>query len=186
MNKETVGYLTTMLVKVSSTDLVASVDKVKAIWKELNPNKPFDYSFLDEDVAKQYTAYQRWMKIMGLSTGFAILISCLGLFGLSGINAVNRTKEIGIRKVMGAELSNIFILLNRQYIWLSLIAYSLAIPFSWYVMNKWLSDFQFKISMSWELFTVSILVGLGIALLTVSYHAIKAAFINPAETLKYE
>lgn len=186
MDKTNVGYLTTMLVKVSSRDLPASVEKVKAIWKELNPNKPFDYSFLDEDVAKQYESYQRWMNIMGLATGFAILISCLGLFGLSGINAVNRTKEIGIRKVMGAELSNIFVLLNRQYIGLSLMAYALAIPFSWYVMNKWLSDFQFKITMGWELFTVSVLAGLSIALLTVSYHAIKAAFINPAETLKYE
>ncbi len=186
MDKTNVGYLTTMLVKVSSKDLPASVEKVKSIWKELNPNKPFDYSFLDEDVAKQYESYQRWMNVMGLATGFAILISCLGLFGLSGINAVNRTKEIGIRKVMGAELSNIFVLLNRQYIGLSLIAYALAIPFSWYVMNKWLSDFQFKITMGWELFTISVLAGLCIALLTVSYHAIKAAFINPAETLKYE
>lgn len=186
MNKSNVGYLTTMLVKVSSADLPAAVEKVKSIWKELNPNKPFDYSFLDEDVAKQYASYQRWMSIMGLSTGFAILISCLGLFGLSGINAVNRTKEIGIRKVMGAELSNIFVLLNRQYIWLSLMAYALAIPFSWYIMNKWLSDFQFKITMGWDLFMISVLVGLTIALLTVSYHTIKAAFINPAETLKYE
>jgi putative ABC transport system permease protein len=186
MNKSSVGYLTTMLVKVSSQDLPASVEKVKSIWKELNPNKPFDYSFLDEDVEKQYASYQRWMSIMGLATAFAILISCLGLFGLSGINAVNRTKEIGIRKVMGAELSNIFLLLNRQYIGLSLVAYSIAIPISWYAMNKWLSDFQFKITMGWELFLISMLAGLSIALLTVSYHAIKAAFINPAETLKYE
>ena len=186
MNKSNVGYLTTMLVKVSSQDLPASVEKVKSIWKELNPNKPFDYSFLDEDVAKQYASYQRWMNIMSMATGFAILISCLGLFGLSGINAVNRTKEIGIRKVMGAELSTIFILLNRQYIGLSLIAYALAIPFSWWVMNKWLDDFQFKVTMGWELFTVSVLVGIVIALFTVSYHAIKAAFVNPAETLKYE
>ena len=186
MNKSNVGYLTTMLVKVSSQDLPASVEKVKSIWKELNPNKPFDYSFLDEDVAKQYASYQRWMNIMNMATGFAILISCLGLFGLSGINAVNRTKEIGIRKVMGAELSTIFILLNRQYIGLSLIAYTLAIPFSWWVMNKWLDDFQFKVTMGWELFTVSVLVGIAIALFTVSYHAIKAAFLNPAETLKYE
>jgi len=186
MDKSNVGYLTTMLIKVESHDLKNAVEKVKSIWKELNPNKPFDYSFLDDDVAKQYSAYERWMNIMGLATGFAILISCLGLFGLSGINAVNRTKEIGIRKVMGARVHNIFVLLNRQYIWLSLIAYALAIPFSWWVMNKWLSDFQFRITMGWELFMMSITGGLGIALLTVSYHAIKAAFINPAETLKYE
>ncbi|MCU0368597.1 MAG: ABC transporter permease [Cyclobacteriaceae bacterium] len=186
MDKQHVGYLTTMLVKVSSTDLPAAIEKVKAIWKELNPNKPFDYSFLNEDVAQQYASYQRWMNIVGLATGFAILISCLGLFGLSGINAVNRTKEIGIRKVMGAELSNIFLLLNKQYIWLSLIAYALAIPFSWFVMNKWLADFKFRIVMSWELFLFSVVAGLVIALVTVSYHALRAAVVNPADTLKYE
>lgn len=186
MNKRHVGYLTTMMVKIASTDVNAGLEKVKAIWKELNPNRPFDYSFLDEDVAKQYDSYKRWMSIMGLATVFAIVISCLGLFGLAGVNAVNRTKEIGIRKVMGAELTNIFVLLNRQYIWLSLIAYALAIPFSWYVMSKWLEDFKFKISMGVELFLLAMVVGLSVALLTVSYHAIKVALVNPAETLKYE
>lgn len=186
MNKESVGYLTTMLVKLSSGNVNEGLEKVRSLWKELNPNKPFDYTFLDEDVAKQYESYQRWMNIMAFATIFAIIISCLGLFGLAGINAVNRTKEIGIRKVMGAELSSIFFLLNKQYIWLSLLAYSLAIPFSWYVMEKWLSDFTFKIEMSWTLFGMAVAGGLLIALATVSYHAIKAATINPAETLKYE
>jgi putative ABC transport system permease protein len=186
MDKTNVGYLTTMLVKIASGDVQAGLEKVKSIWKELNPNLPFDYSFMDEDVAKQYQAYQRWMSIMGLATGFAIIISCLGLFGLAGINSINRTKEIGIRKVMGAELSSIFLLLNKQYIWLSLIAYAIAIPFSWYLMNKWLADFQFKITMGAELFIGAVVVGLGVALITVSYHAIKAALVNPAETLKYE
>jgi putative ABC transport system permease protein len=141
---------------------------------------------MDEDVAKQYQSFERWMSIMGLSTGFAILISCLGLFGLAGINAVNRTKEIGIRKVMGADLGHIFLLLNRQFIWLSVIAFLLAIPFSWYVMNKWLADFQFRISMTWELFAASMLAGLVVALVTVTYHSLKASSQNPAETLKYE
>jgi putative ABC transport system permease protein len=186
MDANDVGYLVTMMVRISSSDVPAAVDKVKSLWKELNPNRPFDYSFLDEDVARQYQRFERWTSIMGLATGFAILISCLGLFGIAGINAVNRTKEIGIRKVMGAELKNIFILLNRQYIWLSLIAFSMAIPISWYAMNQWLDGFKFRITMGWELFAISVLCGVGIALLTVSYHAIKAALINPAETLKYE
>jgi putative ABC transport system permease protein len=186
MNKQNVGYLTTMLVKVSSTDLTSSLDKVRAMWHELNPGKPFDYTFLDEDVARQYETHKRWMGITGLATGFAIIISCLGLFGLSGINSVNRTKEIGIRKVMGANLTTIFVLLNRQYVWPSLIAFGLGIPFSWYAMNKWLADFKFKIALSWEIFAVSVLAGLLLALLTVSYHAVKASLTNPAETLKYE
>jgi putative ABC transport system permease protein len=187
MDMKNVGNLVNILIKVSPTDIPATVEKVKTIWREMYPDRPFDLAFLDEDVAKQYGAYKRWMSIMGLSTGFAILISCLGLFGLSGINAVNRTKEIGIRKVMGAELTNIFILLNRPFIVLALIAFAIAAPASWYVINElFLADFQFKITVGWELFAVSVLAGLALALVTVSYHAIKAALSNPAETLKYE
>ncbi|NJN42692.1 MAG: FtsX-like permease family protein [Flammeovirgaceae bacterium] len=186
MDAKNAGYTTTMLVKVAKGDIPTSVERVKGLWKKLFPEKPFDYSFLDEDVAKQYQSYERWMNIMGLATLFAIFISCLGLFGLAGINAVNRTKEIGIRKVMGAQTSTIFMLLNKQYVWLALIAFVAAAPASWYAMSKWLSDFQFRISMSWELFALSMVLGLFIALLAVSYHAVKASFINPAETLKYE
>lgn len=180
------GYLTNILIKTKPGEVTASLDKLKTVWNELMPDKPFDYSFLDEDVAKQYASHQRWMKIMGLATLFAILISCLGLFGLAGINAVNRTKEIGIRKVFGAGLQNIFILLNKQYIYLALIAFVLATPLSWYIMQKWLADFQYSIDLSWQIFAVSIVAGLVIALGTVTYHAFKASQINPASTLKYE
>ncbi len=186
MDRKRIGNLVNMLVKIAPGELAGSVEKIHKIWNEVSPDKPFDYTFLDQDVAKQYESYERWMSIMGFATGFAILISCLGLFGLAGINAVNRTKEIGIRKVMGAELSNIFILLNRQYIWLSMIAFIIAAPVSYYVMNKWLSDFKFKVAIGWELFLVSMLAGLAVALVTVSYHAIRASLLNPAETLKYE
>jgi putative ABC transport system permease protein len=180
------GPLTTMMIKMKTENIPATMEKISKAWRELYPDKPYDYTFLDEDVAKQYKSYERWMSVMSISTGIAILISCLGLFGLAGINAVNRTKEIGIRKVMGAELINIFALLNKQYVWLALIAFALAAPASWYIMNKWLADFKFKITIGWELFAVSMLAGLAIALITVSYHAIKAALVNPAETLKYE
>ncbi|MEJ0031615.1 MAG: ABC transporter permease [Bacteroidota bacterium] len=180
------GYHTKMLVRVEAGNVPASLDKVQGLWKELFPNKPFNYTFLDEDVAKQYESYERWMSITGFATAFAILISCMGLFGLAGINAVNRTKEIGIRKVLGAGMSSIFILLNKQYVWLSLIAFVLAVPLSWYLMSKWLSSFKFSIAITWELFALSILAGLMIALATVSYHAIRTALTNPAETLKWE
>ena len=186
MDKKNIGYLTDMIIKVAPGNIPGSIEKIHRIWKEISPDKPFDYTFLDEDVAKQYESYQRWMSIMGLATGFAILISCLGLFGLAGINAVNKTKEIGIRKVMGADLRNIFVLLNRQYIWLSMIAFALAAPLSYYSMSKWLSDFKFRITIGWELFALSMVTGLLIAMVTVSYHAIKASMVNPAETLKYE
>jgi putative ABC transport system permease protein len=180
------GYPTKMLVRLEAGNVPASLEKVQRMWKELFPDEPFDYTFLDQDVAKQYESYERWMSITGLATGFAILISCMGLFGLAGINAVNRTKEIGIRKVLGAEMQSIFILLNKQYVWLSIIAFVLAVPLSWYVMSKWLESFKFSIAISWELFAVSILSGLVITLATVSYHTFKTALVNPAETLQYE
>jgi putative ABC transport system permease protein len=186
MDKKNVGYLTDMVIKISAGDIPGSIDRIRQAWKDVSPDKPFDYTFVDEDVAKQYESYQRWMSIMGLATGFAILISCLGLFGLAGINAVNKTREIGIRKVMGADLQSIFVLLNRQYVWLSLIAFALAAPVSYYVMTKWLDDFKFKVTVGWELFAVSMISGLLIALMTVSYHAIRVSLVNPAETLKYE
>lgn len=180
------GYVMASYIRISGTDIPGTVQKIEAAWRGLFPDKPFEYSFLDEKIQKQYESYEKRMSIVGVSTVFAILISCLGLFGLAGINAVNRTREIGIRKVMGADVRSIFVLLNRQYVWLSLIAFTLAIPFSWYVMDNWLKGFEFRIPMGWELFALSMLAGLGVALLTVSYHAVRASLVNPAETLKYE
>lgn len=180
------GSITKILVKIRPGNIPGTLQKLERKYKELAPEKPFEYSFLDEDVAKQYASYQRWMSIMSLSTVFAILISCLGLFGLSGINAVNRTKEIGIRKVLGADISNIFILLNRQFVFLAVVSFIIAAPAAWYIMRQWLGNFEFAISINWQLFALSLAVGLLIAILTVSYHAIKSAFINPAETLKTE
>jgi len=186
MNRKA-GFLTNIIVRIAPGSLSSSTEKLGAVWKDIAPEKPFEYAFVDDNVAHQYESQQRWMKITGFSTGFAIFISCLGLFGLAGINAVNRTKEIGIRKVMGAEMKSIFILMNKQYIGLSLIAFAIAVPASWYVMTKWwLSDFKFAIEVGWELFAISMISGLFIALVTVSYHSIKAAWINPADTLKYE
>jgi putative ABC transport system permease protein len=176
----------TAMIKMSGEDIPGTIEAIRKGWKELYPDSPFEYSFLDDDIAEQYKSYERWIQVMGFATGFAIVISCLGLFGLAGINAVNRTKEIGIRKVMGAELASIFLLLNRQYVILSLIAFACAIPLSYYVMSKWLASFEFRVPMGWEVFALSFAVSLIVAVLTVSYHGLKAATVNPAETLKYE
>ncbi len=187
MDKKAAGYLTNMQIKIRPDNIPAIIERIQKTWKELYPDRPFDYTFLDQDVARQYETYERWMSIMGLATGFAILISCLGLFGLAGINAVNRTKEIGIRKVMGADLKTIFVLLNKQFIWLAVVAFCIASPLSWWFITEWyLKDFNSQVSLGWELFAISMGAGLLLALVTVSYHAIKAALINPAETLKYE
>lgn len=186
INRAATGHLTTILVKIKSTDYASTIQSLQTAWKELNPNKPFDYAFLDEQVSRQYDSYKRWMDIVGLATAFAVIIACLGLFGLSGINAMNKTKEIGIRKVIGADLIHIFVQLNRQYIWLTIIAFAFAIPAAWYSMNQWLASFTYHIEIGWEIFAVSLITGFLLAMFTVSYHAIKAALINPAETLKYE
>jgi putative ABC transport system permease protein len=186
LDRHEAGHIMASSIRINTNDMPGTIREIEATWRRLFPDKPFEYSFLDEKIASQYDLSKKRMSLVGASTLFAILISCLGLFGLAGINAVNRTKEIGIRKVMGADIRNIFVLLNRQYVWLSLIAFALAIPFSWFVMDKWLSGFEFRISMEWELFVVSMVAGMLVALLTVSYHAVRAALVNPAETLKYE
>jgi putative ABC transport system permease protein len=180
------GRLGHMLVRISPNDIPGTVAQLQKDFTTVAPGKPFEYSFLDDNIARQYGRFNRWMSIMGLATGFAILISCLGLFGLAGINAVNRTKEIGIRKVLGADLSTIFIMLNKQFVWLSVTAFVIAAPLSWYAMDQWLSQFQFRIEMGWALFAVSMIAGLVVALIAVSFHSVKAALINPADTLKYE
>lgn len=180
------GKMDYILARISPDNIPATLEQIRKDFAEVAPNRPFEYSFMDDNIAKQYASFQRWTGIMGLSTGFAILISCLGLFGLAGINAVNRTREVGIRKVMGAGLRDIFILLNKQFAWLSVIAFVLAAPLSWYAMQQWLDSFRFHITVGWELIGVSMLAGLVVALATVSYHALKAASVNPADTLKYE
>ncbi len=180
------GMLTTMMIKFTPGDIPLKMAKVEAAWKELAGDKPFDYSFLDEDVAGQYKAYEKWSNIMGLSTVFAILIACLGLFGLAGINAVNKTKEIGIRKVLGAEVIQILYMLNKQYVVISLIAFLIAIPLSWYVMDTWLANFNNATSLGWSIFASAMVIELLLALITVSYHGLRAANEQPVKALKYE
>lgn len=186
MSKPNIGYLTKILVKIIPDNIPTTIEKLQRHYKEIAPDKPFEYSFLDGDIERQYASYKRWMHIMGFSTAFGILISCFGLFGLAGINAVNRTKEIGIRKVLGAQVLSIFLLLNKQYIWMAVIAFLIAIPLSLFIMQKWLNNFKYSVTISWELIALSMVIGLFIALSAVSYHAIKTALINPADTLKYE
>jgi putative ABC transport system permease protein len=177
-------HMITLLVKLNPMDIPLALATTKKAWTTLFPDKPFDYSFVDEDVANQYAGYSRWMKITGIATTLAILIASLGLFGLAGIQAVNKTKEIGIRKVLGADLTSLFILLNRPFVFMAIVAFVLATPAAWYVMNQWLTNFKYHITIGWELFAISMLSGLLIALISVSYHGIKTANVNPAETLK--
>ena len=180
------GKISSILIKMSGQNLPNTIQTIEKNWKEVAPDKPFLFTFLEEDVAQQYEAYSRWMSIITCSTLFAIFIACLGLFGLAGVLAMNRTKEIGIRKVLGASVQQILFSLNKDLIKLALLAILIAAPIAWWAMNQWLSDFQFHIAIGWEVFALAAALCAAIALVTVSYHSIKSALINPAETLKME
>lgn len=187
LDKDAAGPPDEVLIKTTSTDLPAFISRVESTWKKLFEDRPFNYSFLDKDVESQYASHNRWMKISGLATGFALVIAALGMFGLSGINALNRTKEVGIRKVMGANSGSIYLLLNREYLILMGIAFLIGTPISWYGMQHWwLPGFQYRTVLGWDIIVLTLAGGVLITLLTVSYHAFKAMKVNPAETLKYE
>lgn len=163
-----------------------SIAKTEAIFRNYNPEYPFNYEFVDQEYAKKFNNEQRTGQLVGLFTLLTIFISCLGLFGLASYMAENRIKEIGIRKVLGASVSSITTLLSKDFLKLVLISIILAVPISWYFMSKWLEDFTYRITISWWTFALAGFLALGIALLTVSYQAIKAAIANPVKSLRTE
>jgi len=141
---------------------------------------------MDQEVAKTYDAYLRWMTTITASCILAIIISCLGLFGLSGLNTINRTKEIGIRKVLGASVSNLFLLLNRGTLILATGSFIIAAPIAFYLVHQWLDNFAYRIKPDWVLFSVAAVIAMLTAVIAVSYHTIKAAIANPVESLRNE
>jgi putative ABC transport system permease protein len=159
---------------------------LKKEWKRFLPYQPFEYSFLDERFADMYQTEQRIGRIFGVFAGFAIFIGCLGLFGLAAFTAEQRTKEIGIRKVLGATSPNIIRLMTRELVILIALANVIAWPVAFWVMKGWLEDFSYRVSMSVWVFVGAGSLTLLIALLTVSYQAVKAAIANPADSLRYE
>ena len=162
------------------------MDKIKTNWNKLTGNLPFDYTFMDEEVAKSYGNYLHWMTTITTSCILAIIIACMSFFGLSGLTTLNRTKEIGIRKVLGASVSNLFILLNRGTVILALCSFIIAAPISWYLINQWLDNFAYRIKPDWLLFTSAGLIAMLTAIIAVSYHTIKAALANPVNSLRSE
>ena len=146
----------------------------------------FVYSFVDDDFAALYRNEQRLGALIGAFTLFALLIACLGLFGLTAFTARQRTKEIGIRKVFGATVPNIVVLLSKDFLRLVLLASVVAIPLAFYTLNLWLEDFAYRVALSWWIFLLAGLAALSMALLTVSYQAIRTAWANPVKALRYE
>ncbi|GAB3953740.1 ABC transporter permease [Spirosoma harenae] len=164
----------------------ADLPTVKTIWQSHYPNYPFEYSFLDDSFDKQYRKDRLMATLFNVFAGLTILVSCLGLFGLVAFTTERRTKEIGVRKVLGASVTNIVSLLSTDFLKLVLIAIVIACPLAWYAMHSWLQDFAYKTNLSWWLFALAGLLAIAIALLTVSYQSIKAALMNPVNSLRSE
>jgi putative ABC transport system permease protein len=173
-------------IRINKTDINDAVNIVETTWKKINPDQPFEYKFLDDHFSELYRADQIVSKVVGILTGLAILISCLGLFGLTTYAAEKRIKEIGIRKVMGASVLNITTMLSKDFIRLVIIANLVAWPIAWFGVNRWLQDFAFRVSINWWIFVLAGTSTLIITMLTVSYQAVKAALMNPVKSLKSE
>jgi putative ABC transport system permease protein len=175
-----------LIVHSKATDIASLVSSVGASWHKLNPNEPFEYSFLDEDFQKNYDAENRLASIVGYFTVIAILICCLGLFGLATFSAEQRIKEIGVRKVLGASVTGIVTLLSKDFLKLVAVSIVVASPIAWWVMHKWLQDFAYRTNISWTVFVLTTVLALLIALITISFQAIKAAVANPVKSLRTE
>ncbi len=173
-------------VRLRPGNVAEGIAEIQKLWKEFVPNTPLQYSFLDQDYQKLYDGEQRVAQIFIAFSVLAIAIACLGLFGLASFMAEQRTKEIGVRKVLGATVSGIVGLLSKDFVKLVLVAFAVATPLAYFAMQRWLQDFAYRIDIGWSVFALAGGIALGIALLTVSYQALKAALANPVEALRYE
>lgn len=167
-------------------DVSKNIASVQRVFEEFNPNFPFEYHFVDEQYAKKFSDTRRTASLSILFTILTIVISCLGLFGLSTYMAANRIKEIGVRKVLGASVASISILLSKDFLKLVGIAFLLSVPVAWYVMDQWLQDYKYSVGIEWWVFAVTGATTMLIAISTVGFQSIKAALTNPARTLKSE
>lgn len=174
------------LVRISGNDMNGTLTKLGALWKERIPDRPFNYHFLDEDYNKLYMAEQRSSLLFSVAAGLAIVLACLGLFGLAAFTTVQRTKEIGIRRVLGASIANITYLVSVNFLKLIAIAILIAAPLAWWSANKWLQDFAFRVPVQLYVFVVTAFVTMLIALCTVGFHSLKAAIMSPVKSLRTE
>ncbi|GAB3315274.1 ABC transporter permease [Larkinella ripae] len=176
----------TMIVKVKTRDVSDLLATVKNQWTAFKPDQPFSYSFLDERFMQTYEAEQKIGRILGIFSGLTIFVACLGLLGLATFTAEQRTKEIGVRKVLGASVGSIVGLLSRDFIKLIVIAILLASPLAWYAMTQWLQAFEYRIAVEWWMVAGVGLLAITVALLTISFQSLKAALVNPVKSLRAE
>jgi len=172
--------------KIKAGNTQASLDFIRKTWKQFAPDYPFDYFFMDEKMNQFYSSDIRLLSVLSVFAGLAIIIASMGLFGLSIYTSKQRIKEIGIRKVLGASVASITTLLSKDFLKLVLIAAFIAFPAAWWLMNNWLQDFAYRVSITWVVFLTAGVIAIAIALLTVSYQAVKTALANPVKSLRTE
>jgi len=173
-------------IKIAGNNMPAALSHIESVWKKFLPEAPYQSTFLDENFNRLYTSEQKQSTLFTIFAGIAILIACLGLFGLSAFAITQRIKEIGIRKVLGANTSSIVQLLSKDFLKLVAIAAVIAFPIAWYAMHNWLNDFAYRTGIPWWIFAVAGLLAALVALLTISFQAVKAALANPVKSLRNE
>ena len=180
------GRFSRITLKADMTKAAESIAWIESTWKKHFSTALFDYGFMDKQIGDQYAAEERFSKIFLYFSVLSIIIACLGLYGLTAYSASQRVKEIGVRKVLGATVNNLAILLSGDFLKLVLLACIMAVPAAWYILNNWLTDFAYRIDLSWWMFGVAGLLVLIIVIVTVSFQVIKAALANPVRSLRTE
>jgi putative ABC transport system permease protein len=173
-------------VRIDASNTQPAIRWIENTWKKHFPSALLDYNFLDSQVGEQYATDNRFQRLFLYFSFLSLLIGCLGLFGLVSYTASQRTKEIGIRKVLGAKVSGIALLLSKDFLKLVVLAFIVATPVTWYIMNNWLGDFAYRIKITWWMFGFAGVLVIAVALITVSFQSIKAAIANPIKSLRTE
>jgi len=172
--------------RVDRSHVREGVDHLKAVWARLSPDVPLQFSFIDQSLEEQYGREHKMESVFYIFAGLSFLIACMGLFGLSTFMMQQRVREIGIRKVLGAQVAGIVVLLTTDFSKLVLVSAVLALPVGWFAMQQWLQTFAYHTTLTWWIFVLAATIPVVIALLTVSFQSIRAALINPATTLRTE
>jgi putative ABC transport system permease protein len=173
-------------IKTTAAEAASVISAAETLWKKYNPDFSFNYAFLDETFNNLYASEKQAGMLFNIFAGMAVLISCLGLFGLATYTAQTRFREIGVRKVLGASVPSVIRMLTANFLLLVVIAMISSIPIAWYMMDKWLEDFAYKTEISWTVFAIAGLLALLIAMVTISYQSIRAALANPVKSLRTE
>ncbi len=173
-------------IKIAGEDLPATLSTLRLVWQKVAPEQAFNFAFLDDNIDKQYRAESRLSQLVGIATGLAIFIACLGLFGIATLTIAQRTKEIGVRKVLGASVAGITGLLAKDFLKIVIASFVIASPIAWWAMNQWLADFAYRIDIQWWIFALAGAAAVAIAFLTVGFESVKAALANPVKSLRSE